>query len=98
MPGSSVACTRDGTLLTGDTITGTGVTTRPRVSFTRSFPKLVPLSPKVVRRIVDRLDAYDYDRLYTLAGETIDHDAKQIVHRCANDHIRWTNGEFDHLT
>lgn len=98
MPGSSVACTSDGTLLTGDTITGTGVPTRPWVSFTRSLPKLVPLSPAVVRRIVDRLDTCDYDRLYTLAGETIEHDAKQIVHRCADTHIRWTSGEFDDLT
>lgn len=97
MRGSSVARTGDGTLLVGDTITG--VPKHPaRVSFTRNYPKLVPLSPAVVRRIVDRLDAYDYDRLCTLGGDTIDQDAKQVVHRSADSHIRWASGEFDHLT
>jgi hypothetical protein len=97
MRGSSVARTGDGTLLVGDTISG--VPKAPAwVTFTRNYPKLVPMSPGVVRRIVDRLDAYDYDRLYTLGGDTIDSDAKQIVHRSADSHIRWTSGEFDHLT
>ncbi|SHF84717.1 MBL fold metallo-hydrolase [Streptoalloteichus hindustanus] len=97
MRGSSVARTSDGTLLVGDTITGVPV--HPAwVSFTRNFPKIVPLSPAVVRRMVDRLDAYEYDRLYTLGGDTIDKDAKQVVHRAAESHIRWASGEFDHLT
>ena len=97
MPGSSVARTHDGTLLVGDTISG--VPKRAAwVSFTRSYPGLVPLSPAVVRRIVTRLDAYGYDRVYTLGGDTIDHDAKHVVHRSADTHIRWTSGEFDHLT
>ncbi|MFD4402563.1 hydrolase [Nocardia sp. NPDC058499] len=97
MRGSSVARTSDGTLLVGDTLTG--VPTHPAwVSFTRNYPKLVPLSPTVVRRIVDRLDAYEYDRIYTLGGDTIEQDARQVVHRSANSHIRWASGEFDHLT
>lgn len=97
MLGSSVARTRDGTLLVGDTISG--VPGHPAwVSFTRNYRRLVPLSPAVVRRIVGRLDAYDYDRLYTLGGDTIDQDAKQVVHRSADSHIRWASGEFDHLT
>jgi hypothetical protein len=97
MRGSSVARTADGTLLVGDTISG--VPKHPAwVSFTRNYPKLVPLSLAVVRRIVTRLDAYDYDRLYTLGGDTIDTDAKAVVHRSAESHIRWAGGEFDHLT
>jgi hypothetical protein len=97
MRGSSVARTSDGTLLVGDTISG--VPQHPAwVSFTRNYPKLVPLSPSVVRRIVDRLDAYGYDRLYTLGDTIIDHDAKQVVQRSAESHIRWANGEFDHLS
>lgn len=96
MRGSSVARTTDGTLLVGDTISGAK---HPDwISFTRNLPKIIPLSPAVVRRIVDRLNAYEYDRLYTLSGDTIDKDAKQVVHRCATSHIRWANGEFDHLT
>ncbi|WP_020502483.1 hypothetical protein [Sciscionella marina] len=97
MRGSAVALTADGTLLAGDTISA--VPTHPAwVSFTRNYPKLVPLSPAVVRRIVDRLDAYDYDRLFVLNGYTVDSDAKRVVHRSAESHIRWASGEFDHLT
>lgn len=96
MRGSSVALTGDGTLLVGDTITGGPA--RDWVSFQRNFPKHVPLSAAVVRRIVARLDAYDYDRLYTLGGDEIDSAAKDVVHRSAETHIRWVSGEFDHLT
>lgn len=96
MRGSSVALTADGTLLVGDTISG-GLA-RNWVSFQRNFPKHVPLSAAVVRRIVDRLDGYDYDRLYTLGGDEIDSAAKEVVHRSADTHIRWVSGEFDHLT
>ncbi len=96
MRGSSVALTPDGTLLVGDTISG-GLA-RNWVSFQRNFPKHVPLSAAVVRRIVDRLDQYDYDRLYTLGGDEIDSAAKDVVHRSAETHIRWVSGEFDHLT
>ena len=45
-----MAMTADGTLLVGDTISGGLV--RDWVSFQRNFPKHVPLSPAVVRRIV----------------------------------------------
>jgi len=38
----------------------------------------VPLSPAVVRRIVDRLEPFAYDRLYTLGGDEIDRDAKEV--------------------
>lgn len=97
MLGSSVALTADGTLLTGDTISGVPKG-RDWVSFQRNYPKLVPLSLAVVRRIVDRLEPYDYDRLYTLGGDEIDRDAKRVVRRSAESHIRWASGEFDHLT
>lgn len=96
MPGSSVARTPDGTLLTGDTISG--ALALGWVSFQRSFPKHVPLSAAVVRRIVDRLEPHEYDRLYTLGGDAIDRGAKQAVRRSAESHIRWVSGEFDHLT
>ncbi|MEV2226796.1 hypothetical protein AB0E01_44225 [Nocardia vinacea] len=61
-------------------------------------PAHVPMSAAVVRRIVETLEPYDCDRLYTLGGDTIDHDAKGIARAAANRHIRWVIGEFDHLT
>ncbi|MCM6778366.1 hydrolase [Nocardia sp. CDC159] len=95
MRGSCVARTPDGTLLSGDTIAGC---LDPNwVSFQRNVPRHVPLSPTAVRRIVDTLASYDYDRLYTLGGDTLDHDAKQTVESAATRHIRWVSGEFDHL-
>ncbi|MFI9454320.1 hydrolase [Amycolatopsis sp. NPDC052450] len=96
MRGSAVARTPDGSILAGDTISGGYAP--DWVSFQRNFPKHIPLSGAVVRRIVDRLDDFAYDRLYTLGGDTIDRDAKAVVRRSAETHIRWVNGDFDHLT
>ena len=64
MRGSAVAHTADGTLLTGDTIAGCHAP--GWVSFPRNYPRHVPMSAAVVRRIVETLEPYDYDRLYTL--------------------------------
>ncbi|MEV7548588.1 hypothetical protein AB0N89_03070 [Amycolatopsis sp. NPDC089917] len=72
----------------GDTISG-GLAP-DWVSFQRNFPKHIPMSAAVVRRIVDRL--------YTLGGDTIDRDARAVVRRSAETHIRWVSGDFDHLT
>lgn len=96
MLGSAVVRTPDGSLLVGDTVTGGLVP--GWVSFQRNFPEHIPFSAAVVRRIVDRLDAFPYDRLDTLGGDTIDADAQAVVHRSAETHIRWVSGEFDHLT
>ena len=52
----------------------------------------------MVRRIVDRLEPFDYDRLYTLGGDEVDRDAKGVVRRSAETHIHWASGDFDHLT
>ena len=89
-----VAMTADGTLLVGDTISGGG----PRwVSFQRNFPKHVPLSPAVVRRIVVGSNRSTMTGYTLWGGDEIDH-AKDVVRRSAETHIRWASGEFDHLT
>ncbi|MBO0829695.1 MAG: hypothetical protein J2P24_18135 [Streptosporangiales bacterium] len=97
-PGSCVAHWRDGaggagSLLTGDTI-GTA-RAAGWVTFLRSFPNLLPLSPAAVRRIVDRLDPYPYERLYALAGRPVDREAKAAVRRSAERYVGWVTGEFD---
>ena len=68
------------------------------VSFQRDFTRNVPMSAAVVQRLVDTLESVEFDRLYTLGGDTIDHDAHDLVRRAARRHIRWISGEFDHLT
>jgi hypothetical protein len=86
MRGSCLALAADGTLLVGDTISG-GLAC-DWVSFQRNFPKHVPLSPAVVRRIVDRLEPFACNRLYTLGGDEIDREANDVVRRSAETHIR----------
>lgn len=97
-PGSSVAHWRDGaggagSVLTGDTI-GT-VAAAGWVTFLRSYPNLIPLSPGAVERIVDRLEPYPYERLYALAGRPVATDAKGAVRRSAERYIGWVTGKFD---
>lgn len=97
-PGSSVAHWRGGaggagSVLTGDTIGSASAA--GWVSFLRSFPNLIPLSPTSVTRIVERLDPYPYERLYALAGRPVEREAKDAVHRSADRYVAWVTGEFD---
>jgi len=51
-----------GALLVGDTITV--VPDIRFVSFMRSYPNLIPLPPHEIRRIVERVRPYEFDRIY----------------------------------
>ena len=84
-----------GTLLTGDTIVP--VVAKGWVTFMRSYPNKIPLSPGLVRRIVDRLEPYPFERLYSLLGGTILADAKTAVRDSAERYIAWVSGANDHL-
>ena len=100
-PGSAVAhwqagAEGRGVLLTGDTIFANP--DRTSVSFMRSYPNRLPLSGAVVKRVADHVDRFEYDRLYGNFDNAIDADAKAIVHRSAERHAAWVNGDFDHLT
>ncbi len=55
----------------------------------------IPLSPGVVGRIVKRLDPHRYDRLYTLNGDTVDHEVKTAVHRAAEPYLSGVRGDHD---
>lgn len=96
MPSSAVALTTGGSLLVGDTVAGS---LDPEwLSFQRNYPRHVPLSAGTVQRLVDDLEALDFDRLYTLGGDAIERDAHTVFRNSARRHIRWVSGEFDHLT
>jgi hypothetical protein len=100
-PGSAVAhwqagAEGRGVLLTGDTIFANP--DRTSVSFMRSYPNRLPLSGAVVQRVAKHVDRFDYDRLYGNFDNAIDSDARAIVHRSAERHAAWVNGDFDHLT
>jgi glyoxylase-like metal-dependent hydrolase (beta-lactamase superfamily II) len=99
-PGSAVAHVASGSegagsLLTGDTVVP--VADRRWVTFMRSYPNSIPLSAGLVRRIVERLEPYEFDRLYALAGGVVAAGAKAAVRRSAERYIAWVSGANDHL-
>jgi glyoxylase-like metal-dependent hydrolase (beta-lactamase superfamily II) len=75
-----------GVLLTGDIINV--VQDRRYVSFMYSFPNLIPLSPAAVRRVVDAVEPFAYDRIYSAWWEKVTFvNAKQAVHHSAERYI-----------
>jgi hypothetical protein len=99
-PGAAVAhvafgAEGKGTLFVGDTLLPAQAT--GWVSFMRSYPNRIPLSPGLVRRIVERLEPYPYDRVYSLLGQCVATDAKNAVRRSARRYVDWVSGANDHL-
>lgn len=91
-PGSSVlhwpaGAEGKGALLTGDTIYT--VSDRAWVSFMYSYPNLIPLPARVVRRIRDAIAPYRFDRLYSgFADRVVREDASAAVQRSADRYIK----------
>ncbi len=85
-----------GVLLSSDTVYVNP--DRASVSFMRSFPNHIPLSPTVVARLVAALDAFEYDRLYGNFANAIRADGRAVVHRSAERHAAWVRGDHDDLT
>jgi glyoxylase-like metal-dependent hydrolase (beta-lactamase superfamily II) len=89
--GSAVLHWRDGAdgrgvLLTSDTI---DVVQDTRwATFMYSYPNLIPLPPSKVRRIVDAVEPFAYDRVYESFGLAISPDAKAKVRASADRYIR----------
>ncbi|MFD2395749.1 hydrolase [Prauserella oleivorans] len=100
-PGSAVAhwaagAGGRGVLLSSDTIFVNP--DRASVSFMRSFPNRIPLSGAVVERIAGAVDQLAFDRLYGNFDLSIDTDARSVVRRSAERHVKWCRGDYDHLT
>lgn len=91
-PGSTVLHWADGAegrgaLLTGDTIYV--VSDRRYVSFMYSYPNAIPLSSRAVRRIVDAVEPFEFDRLYSSWQEReVQSDAKAAVSRSADRYVK----------
>lgn len=76
-----------GMLLTADTINV--VADRRYVSFMRSYPNFIPLSARAVRRIVQAVEPYKFDRVYSSWPErVISPDAKAAIKRSAERYIQ----------
>ncbi|GAB3190682.1 MBL fold metallo-hydrolase [Nesterenkonia suensis] len=99
-PGSMVARWRApdgrGVLFSGDAIFP--VADQGWVTFMRSYPNMIPLSPAVVRRLADHAAQHDYDRLYGNFARHIPVDAAAAVARSAQRYIAWVSGEHDDET
>jgi glyoxylase-like metal-dependent hydrolase (beta-lactamase superfamily II) len=81
-----------GALLVGDTIT---VVPDVRfVSFMRSYPNLIPLPAGEIRRIVDRVRPYRFDRIYGgWWDRVVSAGGIQAVERSAERYLRWIGAE-----
>lgn len=76
-----------GTLLTGDTIYV--VADRAWVSFMYSYPNLIPLPAREIRRMRDAIAPYSFDRLYSgFPGRVVDADASAAVQRSAERYLK----------
>jgi hypothetical protein len=85
-----------GVLLSSDTIHANP--DRATVTFLRSYPNRIPLSPAVVQRIASAADQLQFDRLYDNFARGVDTDAMAAVRRSADRYIAWVRGDYDDLT
>ena len=100
-PGSSVVhwtggAGGNGVLLVSDTVHANP--DRATVTFLRSYPNRIPLSPAVVQRITAAVTQLPFDRLYDNFGRVIEADAAAAVAASAERYLAWVGGEFDQLT
>jgi len=80
-----------GVLLSGDT--ATVVMDRRYVSFMYSYPNLIPLPASTIRRIVEKLEPWEFDRIYGgWWGELVSRDGKEAVRRSAERYIAAIEG------
>jgi hypothetical protein len=85
--GAQVMHRSDGALLTGDVIQV--VADRRWVSFMRSYPNYIPLPASAVRRIVEAVEPFSFERIYGAWSKfEILSDAKGALRRSAERYCR----------
>lgn len=81
-----------GALLSGDIIQV--VQDRRWVSFMYSYPNFIPLSAAKVRRIVEAVEPFEFDRIYgAFHGKVVEQDGKEAMRRSAERYIEALEGE-----
>jgi hypothetical protein len=100
-PGSSVVhwaagAGGKGVLLASDTMQANP--DHATVTFMRSYPNRIPLSPAVVERMTRAVMELKFDRLYDNVGGIIATGAATALRRSADRYCGWVRGEFDQLT
>ena len=80
-----------GALLTGDTIYV--VQDRRYVSFMYSYPNIIPLNASAVRRIVNAVEPFEFDRIYSSWKErVVASGAKEAIRRSAERYLKAIEG------
>lgn len=81
-------CEGRGALLSGDIIQV--VADRQHVSFMYSYPNFIPLGAAAVRRIVQAVAPFAYDRIYGAFWDlVIEQDGPNVVRRSAERHLKF---------
>lgn len=80
-----------GVLLSGDTLT---VVADRAVSFMRSYPNYVPLSERLVRKILAAIAPLDYDRIYSGFGTVVRRNAQAVVAASADRYLGWLTDDL----
>lgn len=80
-----------GALLTGDTI-AVGAD-RKSANCMRSFVNNIPLPERAIRRILDTVEPWNYDRMYSAFG-SIESEAKAITATSLERYIAWIRGDI----
>jgi hypothetical protein len=63
------------------------------VSFMYSYPNLVPLPAETVRRMVEKLEPYEFDRVYgAWWGRVVERDGKERVRASAERYVAALDG------
>jgi glyoxylase-like metal-dependent hydrolase (beta-lactamase superfamily II) len=63
------------------------------VSFMYSYPNLIPLPAREVRRIADALEPYEFDRIYGAWWDrVVREDGKEAVRRSSERYVRMVDG------
>lgn len=82
-----------GALLVGDTLMVAA--DHASVSFMRSYPNLIPLPERLVRRVAGRIAPLGFDRIYgAFHGGVIDSAAAAGVQRSAERYLGWIRDEI----
>jgi hypothetical protein len=100
-PGSAVAVWAAGAAGRGVLLSGDTIPTNPdraTVTFMRSYPNRIPLSPAVAQRVAGAVDRFTFDRIYDNFGNCIRSDAHAAVRRSVARYSQWARGDYDHLT
>jgi hypothetical protein len=90
-PNATAPEQRDGLLFSGDVFT---IVADPKwVTFMYSYPNRIPLDPATIRRMVDLVAPYPFERIHDAFDKHVLADGSAVVERSADRYIKHILGE-----